>query len=245
MAPDWKNDWLNEWMNPMWPALPMNRPARRSRKEGLACWEVLVVEGAGTLTGRHWSLTQWVKHRRTLLQKKRKGNANVLSDISVAVLMLSGLNPSNGESDAKSGCDVALTFALFSSRTVTKHTSRLLAKSHVEEFFHFHIFIQNDSGIPPPPPPDLLLQLQHSPLKGSALFILTYVTSVSLWSCKIGRSVWIVSSLLKQSRRQSSQSPVRKRRKRRWGTMRRRRRRKKRKPRIDYRKTEASAKTLQ
>lgn len=81
MALDLKGDVHCDLPSPCW------------RKEGLGCGEVLVVEGAGTLTGRHWP--QWLTRsnigKHSL--KKRKGNANVLSDIQVAVLMLLSLNP--------------------------------------------------------------------------------------------------------------------------------------------------------
>lgn len=45
------------------------------------------------------------------------------------------------ESDAKSGCTVALTFALFSSHTVAKTHNRLAHKITHGGIFHFHIFL--------------------------------------------------------------------------------------------------------
>lgn len=81
-----------------------------------AIWETLNTGGVG----RTWENTPSGEIIFFFFFKKSKGNVNVLSDISVAVLMLSESNPSNGESDAKSGCGVVPTFASLSSSQ--KHT---------------------------------------------------------------------------------------------------------------------------
>lgn len=119
----------------------MNRPARGGR--GWVAGRCLWWRGQGLSPGDADHGHSGSNIGGHSFKKKRKGNANVLSDISVAILMLLGLNPSNGESDAKSGCDVALTFALFSSRTVTKAHMQPANKITCGGIFHFYIFFKH------------------------------------------------------------------------------------------------------
>lgn len=124
MALDWKDDVHDV------TCILMNRPARRRRRRVGWRWRQGGEDG-GRLSRHLGDTEHWRRgsnmgehsFRRNYFLfffKKSKGNVNVLSDISVAVLMLSESNPSNGESDAKSGCGVAPTFASLSSSQ--KHT---------------------------------------------------------------------------------------------------------------------------